>query len=151
MGIGRACSKDEADDRRPTTDDATTHPVVGGQWSVVRPIVLAAEFNIQRADPRELAAQMERTAAERKGKTPWGSSCGSVFKNPPRESAGRLIEAAGLKGTRVGGAEIAQKHANYIVNLGGASSADVLGLIEIARERVFKEFGIALELEVQII
>ena len=115
------------------------------------PIVLAAEFNIQRADARELAAQMERTAAERKGKTPWGSSCGSVFKNPPRESAGRLIEAAGLKGTRVGGAEIAQKHANYIVNLGGASSADVLGLVEIARERVFKEFGIALELEVQII
>jgi UDP-N-acetylmuramate dehydrogenase len=146
------------DDRRPTTDDSTT-PVVGGQWpalsgvegSVVRPIVLAAEFNIQRADPRELAEQMERTAAERKGKTPWGSSCGSVFKNPPRESAGRLIEAAGLRGARVGGAEIAQKHANYIVNLGGASSADMLGLIEIARERVFKEFGIELELEVQII
>jgi len=119
--------------------------------SFVSPIVLAAEFNIQRADPRELAAQMERTATERKGKTPVGSSCGSVFKNPPRESAGRLLEAAGLKGTRVGGAEIAQKHANYIVNLGGASSDDVLGLIEIARERVFKEFGIALELEVQII
>jgi UDP-N-acetylmuramate dehydrogenase len=138
------------DDRRPTTDDSR-NPVVGGQWSVVRPIVIAAEFNIQRADPRELAAQMERTAAERRGKTPWGSSCGSVFKNPPHESAGRLLEAAGLKGTRVGAAEIAQKHANYIVNLGGASSAEVLGLIEIARERVFKEFGIELELEVQII
>jgi UDP-N-acetylmuramate dehydrogenase len=119
--------------------------------SSFKPIVIAAEFTIQRADARELAAQMERTAAERKGKTPWGSSCGSVFKNPPRESAGRLIEAAGLKGTRVGAAEIAQKHANYIVNLGGASSADVLGLIEIVRERVFKEFGIQLELEVQII
>jgi UDP-N-acetylmuramate dehydrogenase len=133
------------DYRRRTIDDSPS--------IVHRPssIVLAAEFNIQRADPRELAAQMERTAAERKGKTPWGSSCGSVFKNPPRESAGRLIEAAGLKGERVGGAEIAQKHANYIVNLGGASSADVLGLIEIARERVFKEFGIELELEVQII
>jgi UDP-N-acetylmuramate dehydrogenase len=94
---------------------------------------------------------MERTAAERKSKTPWGSSCGSVFKNPPGESAGRLIEAAGLKGTRVGGAEIAQKHANYIVNLGGASSEHVLRLIEIARERVFKEFGIELELEVRIL
>lgn len=125
----------------------------GSQFSVLgsSPIVLAAEFNIQRADPRELAAQMQRTAAERKGKTPWGSSCGSVFKNPPRESAGRLLEVAGLKGTRVGDAEISQKHANYIVNLGGASSADVLGLVEIARERVFKEFGIALDLEVQII
>jgi UDP-N-acetylmuramate dehydrogenase len=114
-------------------------------------IVLAAEFKIYRADPRELARQMELTAAERKGKTPWGSSCGSVFKNPPRESAGRLIEAVGLKGTRVGGAEIAQKHANYIVNLGGASSADVLRLVEIARERVLKEFAVELELEVQII
>jgi UDP-N-acetylmuramate dehydrogenase len=119
--------------------------------SLVSPIVVAAEFNIQRADPRELAAQMERTAAERKGKTPLGSSCGSVFKNPQRESAGRLIEAAGLKGMRVGAAEIAQKHANYIVNLGGASSDDVLGLIEIVRERVHSEFGIDLELEVQII
>jgi UDP-N-acetylmuramate dehydrogenase len=136
------------------TTKATEHknnPIALRPSSAVGPIVLAAEFNIQRADSRDLAARMERTAAERKGKTPWGSSCGSVFKNPPRESAGRLLEAAGLKGTRVGSAEIAQKHANYIVNLGGASSADVLGLIEIARERVFKEFGIELELEVQII
>jgi len=140
-------------DERPTTK-ATEHrddTFVLRPSFFVGPIVVAAEFNIQRADPRDLAAQMERTAAERKGKTPWGSSCGSVFKNPPRESAGRLLEAAGLKGARVGGAEIAQKHANYIVNLGGASSADVLELIEIARERVFREFGIELELEVQII
>jgi UDP-N-acetylmuramate dehydrogenase len=117
----------------------------------VSPIVLAAEFKIYRADPRELAAQMERTAAERKRKTPVGSSCGSVFKNPAGQSAGQLIEAAGLKGTRVGGAEIAHKHANYIVNLGGARSDDVLRLVEIARERVLREFGAALELEVQII
>ena len=143
----------QTNDERPTTKDQSDHrdTFVLRPSSFVKPIVLAAEFNVQRADPRELAAQMEHTAAERKGKTPWGSSCGSVFKNPPRESAGRLIEAAGLKGTRVGGAEIAQKHANYIINLGGASSADVLGLIEIARERVFKEFGVELELEVQII
>jgi UDP-N-acetylmuramate dehydrogenase len=149
-GYRTSVLKATADSRRLTTEDSPA-PVVGGQWPVVSPIVLAAEFNIQRADARELAAQMERTAAERKRKTPWGSSCGSVFKNPPRESAGRLIEAAGLKGTRVGAAEIAQKHANYIVNLGGASSADVLGLIQIVRERVFKEFGITLDLEVQII
>ena len=140
-------------DQRPKTKDKHCHnaSLVLGPWSLVNPVVIAAEFKIQRADPRDLAVQMERTAAERKGKTPWGSSCGSVLKNPPCESAGRLIEAAGLKGARVGGAEIAQKHANYIVNLGGASSVDVLGLIEIARERVFKEFGIELELEVQII
>jgi UDP-N-acetylmuramate dehydrogenase len=140
------------DERRKTKDNASDGSTfVLRPWSSVGAIVLAAEFNVQRADPRELAAQMERTAAERKGKTPWGSSCGSVFKNPPGESAGRLIEAAGLKRTRVGGAEIAHKHANYIVNLGGASSDDVLRLIEIARERVAQEFGIALELEVQVI
>jgi len=150
-GYRTSVLKATTDDRRPTTKDSSSIAVVGGQSSVVGPIVIAGEFKIQRADPRELAAQMERTAAERKGKTPWGSSCGSVFKNPPRESAGRLLEAVGLKGTRVGAAEIAQKHANYIVNLGGASSADVLGLIEIARERVFKEFGITLELEVQVL
>src|SRR5262249_9216199 len=139
-------------DQRPKTKDheAVAKPFVLGLSSLV-PIVLAAEFNVHRADPRELAAQMERTAAERKAKTPWGSSCGSVFKNPPGESAGRLIEAAGLKGTRVGGAEIAHKHANYIVNLGGAGSDDVLRLIEIARERVCKEFGIELDLEVQVL
>ena len=115
------------------------------------PIVLAAEFALQRADRQTLAEQMERTAAERKSKTPWGSSCGSVFKNPPNTSAGRLIEATGLKGARIGQAEIAQKHANYIVNLGGASSDDILALIELARERVQREFGIELVLEVQIL
>ncbi|HEU5100068.1 MAG TPA: UDP-N-acetylmuramate dehydrogenase, partial [Roseiflexaceae bacterium] len=140
-------------DQRPKTKDqkSDVNPLVLGPWSLVGPIVLAAEFKVERVDPRELAAQMERTAAERKGKTPWGSSCGSVFKNPPGESAGRLLEAAGLKGMRVGGAEIAQKHANYIVNLGGARSEDVLRLIEIAREQVAKEFGVELELEVQVV
>ena len=151
-GYRTSVLKQTKDERRTTKEtECGDDQIVRRPSSSVGPIVLAAEFNIQRADPRELAAQMQRTAAERKGKTPWGSSCGSVFKNPPRESAGRLLEVAGLKGTRVGDAEISQKHANYIVNLGGASSADVLGLVEIARERVFKEFGIALDLEVQII
>lgn len=117
----------------------------------MRPIVLSAAFRLRREDPAILARQMERTAAERRGKTPWGASCGSVFKNPPGESAGRLIEAIGLKGTRIGNAEIAVKHANYIVNLGGASSNDVLRLIDLARERVLAEFGIQLELEVQLV
>ncbi|GAB4195531.1 MAG: UDP-N-acetylmuramate dehydrogenase [Roseiflexaceae bacterium] len=118
---------------------------------IARPIVLSAEFRLTAADPAELAARMEQTAQARRSKTPSGQSCGSVFKNPPGDSAGRLIEAAGLKGTRIGGAEIAAKHANYIVNLGGASSDDVLRLIEHARQRVAAEFGVTLELEVQIV
>ncbi len=116
-----------------------------------RPIVLTAEFALTQVDPSELAAKMEQTATARRSKTPSGQSCGSVFKNPPGDSSGRLIEAAGLKGTRIGAAEIAEKHANYIVNLGGATSADVLGLIDLARERVFKQFGVTLELEVQLV
>jgi len=128
---------------------STTEAEIG--LSAVKPIVVAAEFKIAYADTGELAERMRSIAAERKGKTPVGSSCGSVFKNPPGDSAGRLIEAAGLKGTRAGGAEISQKHANYIVNLGGAAGDDILRLIDIAREYVFKAFGIALELEVQIV
>jgi UDP-N-acetylmuramate dehydrogenase len=114
-------------------------------------IVLAATLRLQRADPQELAATMAHIAAERKRKTPWGSSCGSVFKNPPGESAGRLIEAVGLKGRRVGQAEISRRHANYIVNLGGAGSDDILTLIEIAQQTVARRFGIGLELEVQVL
>jgi UDP-N-acetylmuramate dehydrogenase len=125
--------------------------VVGRQSSAVAPIVVAAEFKLARADAGELAERMRSIATERKSKTPVGSSCGSVFKNPPGNSAGRLIEAAGFKGTRAGRAEISQKHANYIVNLGGATCDDVLRLIEGARERVAQEFGIELELEVQLV
>lgn len=140
-------------EQRPKTNDSHADElafVFRPSYSV-GPIVLAAEFDLRRADPRELAERMERTAAERRRKTPWGSSCGSVFKNPAGDSAGRLIEAAGMKGARVGAAEVAQKHANYIVNLGGASSDDVLRLAELVRERVLREFGARLELEVQVL
>lgn len=75
-------------------------------------------------------------------------SCGSVFKNPPGDFAGRLIEACGLKGTRVGGAQISDKHANFIVNTGGATAAEVLALIRAARDAVFARFGVDLEPEV---
>jgi len=78
-------------------------------------------------------------------------SCGSVFKNPPGVAAGRLVEAAGMRGARIGGAEISHRHANFIVNRGGATAADVLALIERARERVAKQFGIELETEVLIV
>lgn len=123
----------------------------GSQLAPAPPLILSAALRLTRGDPAELAETMRRIAAERKAKTPWGSSCGSVFKNPPGTSAGRLIEQAGLKGRRVGGAEISPKHANYIVNRGGASSDDILGLIEIARAEVLRQFGIELELEVRVL
>ncbi|NJN17166.1 MAG: UDP-N-acetylmuramate dehydrogenase [Oscillochloris sp.] len=113
------------------------------------PLILAAELRLARGDAAALTARVKQIAVERKGKTPWGSSCGSVFKNPPGDSSGRLIEAAGLKGRRVGAAEISGRHANYIVNLGGATSADILALIDLARNEVKRRFGVELELEVR--
>jgi UDP-N-acetylmuramate dehydrogenase len=115
------------------------------------PLILAASLQLRRGDPVELADTMERIAAQRKSKTPVGSTCGSVFKNPPGHSAGQLIERAGFKGARVGAAEISQHHANYIVNRGGASSDDILGLIAKARDAVRSQFSIDLELEVRVI
>jgi len=78
-------------------------------------------------------------------------SCGSVFRNPPGDAAGRLLEAAGLKGTRHGGAMISDKHANFIVNLGGATAQEAWWLVRHARDRVWAAFGVALEPEVHAV
>jgi UDP-N-acetylmuramate dehydrogenase len=78
-------------------------------------------------------------------------SCGSVFKRPPGDFAGRLIETAGLKGLSHGGAEVPQKHANFIVNRGGAKAQDVLAIIKKVKKRVHEEFGVFLEREVILI
>ena len=78
-------------------------------------------------------------------------SAGSIFKNPPGEYAGRLVERAGLKGTRIGNAMISAKHGNYIVNLGGARAADVLALVALAHERVRDAMGVDLELEIKVV
>jgi UDP-N-acetylmuramate dehydrogenase len=124
---------------------------MGMQVADVGPLVVGATLAVVQADPHQLAAIMANTAALRKGKTPQGSSCGSVFKNPPGESAGRLIEAAGLKGYRHGGAQVADKHANYIVNVGGATSADVRAVVAHIQQRVMEYCGVYLEPEVQIL
>jgi UDP-N-acetylmuramate dehydrogenase len=78
-------------------------------------------------------------------------SAGCIFKRPDDDYAGRLLEEAGAKGMRVGGAAVSRKHANFVVNLGGATAADVLKLIEAARERVYEKFGVTLEPEVCIV
>ncbi|MBI2014868.1 MAG: UDP-N-acetylmuramate dehydrogenase [Candidatus Rokubacteria bacterium] len=79
------------------------------------------------------------------------ASVGCVWKNPPNDVAARLIEKCGLKGKRLNGAEISSKHANFIVNRGGATAADILALMDLARERVQAHFGVALEPEIRII
>jgi UDP-N-acetylmuramate dehydrogenase len=115
------------------------------------PLILAGAFKLTRDDPAALAVRTAAIAAARKSKTPSGSSCGSVFKNPPGDSAGRLIEAAGLKGQRVGAAVISPLHANYIVNSGGATASEILKLAATAQAAVRDRFGIELELEVRVI
>lgn len=116
-------------------------------------IILSSEFALVRGEPSEIKQRMQQIAAERKKKTPIGHSCGSVFKNPATSPhpAGMLIDQAGLKGTRIGGAEISPLHANYIVNLGNATSDDVLRLIDLAQTRVLQTFGVELELEIQVV
>ncbi len=117
----------------------------------IGPIVLAATVQLVRDDPARLSAQMAQTAVLRRSKTPQGSSCGSVFKNPPNDSAGRIIEAAGLKGYAYGGAVVAEKHANYIVNRGGATSADIRTIVAHVQSVVYRASGVVLEPEVQLL
>ncbi len=114
-------------------------------------VVLEAHFALQRGDRGALEAQVADMAARRKASQPPGATCGSVFKNPRGDYAGRLIEAAGLKGARRGNAQISPVHANFVVNHGGATAGDIRDLIELARQKVHAEAGIALELEIQMI
>lgn len=115
-------------------------------------VVVAAEFGLQEESVEAVTERMKGYAARRRSTQPLGvPSSGSVFKNPPGDYAGRLIEAAGLKGARIGGAEISQVHGNFIVNLGGARASDVKGLIDLARRAVRDQFGIELELEVELV
>jgi UDP-N-acetylmuramate dehydrogenase len=114
-------------------------------------IVLAAEFALTPGQPIELQAKVEAFTAQRKRTQPPGASLGSMFKNPPGDYAGRLIEAAGMKGKRLGNVEISNLHANFFVNLGKARASDVLALIHMAHETVKAKFGVDLELEVELV
>ncbi len=112
-------------------------------------IVLQAELCFERASPLEIEDRIARFTEQRKRTQPSGASLGSMFKNPPGDHAGRLIEAAGLKGWQIGGARISEQHANFFLNTGHACAADFVALIELARERVWAKFGIEMELEIQ--
>jgi UDP-N-acetylmuramate dehydrogenase len=114
-------------------------------------IILSAEFALKHGEPGELQAKIEAFVSHRKRTQPPGASMGSMFKNPPGDYAGRLIEAAGLKGTRVGNAEISHLHANFFVNHGECRAADVFALIHLAHDAVKNQFGVDLQLEVELV
>jgi UDP-N-acetylmuramate dehydrogenase len=115
-------------------------------------VIVSALLRIERGTPDAVRAEVDALLARRGQTQPLSvPSCGSVFKNPPGDYAGRLIEAAGLKGHRVGGAQISPVHANFIANTGGATASDVMALIDLARERVQAHSGTRLEQEVRIL
>ena len=113
-------------------------------------LVLTATFRLTPADPATMAARLAEIRLWRREHQPLGrASAGSVFRNPPGDSAGRLIDECGLRGTRLGGAAISEKHANFIVNEGRATAAEIRLLAEQARAAVAERFGIKLVYEVQ--
>ncbi len=108
-------------------------------------VVLSARLDLEPGDPAEINRRLERFASSRKQNQPTDlPSCGSVFLKPPGDFAGRLIDRAGLKGLRVGDVEVSRKHANFFVNLGRATAADVLQLVEQVEAGVEQRFGIRL-------
>lgn len=113
-------------------------------------IVIRSTFSLTPADGDAVTAKMKEYAAARREKQPLElPSAGSAFKRPENNFAGKLIEEAGLKGAHVGGAFVSEKHAGFIVNKGGASAADVLKLMELVRDTVYRRTGIALEAEIK--
>ena len=114
-------------------------------------IVLKAELQMVVAPVDEVETTMNDFNTRRKTSQPPGATLGSMFKNPPDDYAGRLIEAAGLKGHRRGEAQISPVHANFFVNLGHARADDVIALIKLAQAEVVAKFGVTLELEIEIV
>ncbi|MEO0231978.1 MAG: UDP-N-acetylmuramate dehydrogenase [candidate division WOR-3 bacterium] len=115
-------------------------------------IIIEAEFELEMKDKKEIKEAKRRVIFMRKEKQPIDKkTAGCIFKNPPGNFAGKLIEEAGCKGKRIGDAMVSLKHANFIENMGNAKFEDVKNLIEYIKERVYKKFGINLEEEVIII
>jgi UDP-N-acetylmuramate dehydrogenase len=115
-------------------------------------VIVKAGFHCIPENPDVVAERVRHYLELRKKSQPLEyPSGGSVFKNPPKDYAGRLIERAGLKGFRIGGAMISGKHANFIVNTGGATAGDVLALMELARKKVKEETGVDLEPEIRVV
>ena len=117
----------------------------------IKAVVLSAELSLKIATKEEVTVKIEQFSERRKSTQPPGASMGSMFKNPEGDYAGRLIEAAGLKGTRIGNAEISPVHGNFFVNHGQTKASDIRALIELTQKTVADKFGVKLELEVELV
>ena len=114
-------------------------------------VVLSATFHLRQSTPEAVKARISAISEKRQGSQPQGASLGSMFKNPPGDYSGRLIEEAGLKGSREGDAEISLVHGNFFLNQGNATAEEIAALIKRVRETVKEKFGVELELEIQFI
>ncbi len=114
-------------------------------------VILSALMRLAYASKEDVQSKMAQFVDYRHRTQPPGASMGSMFKNPKGDYAGRLIEAADLKGTRIGDAQISDKHANFFINLDKASASDVFALIKLAQRRVFDKFGVRLDLEIELV
>ena len=117
----------------------------------VKAVVLAAELSLRNATKEEVAAKISEFSERRRTTQPPGASMGSMFKNPQGDAAGRLIEAAGLKGTRIVTAEVSPIHGNFFINHGQTKASDIRALIELVQEKVREHSGVELELEVELV
>ena len=116
-----------------------------------RSVVLEAVLQLERGDAEERAVRAAHVAEQRRLRTPRGSCAGSVFKRTPQYPAGFLIEQAGLKGRRIGGAVVSEKHANFLLNTDRATAADMHALITLVQDEVWSAFGQRLEPEIEYI
>jgi UDP-N-acetylmuramate dehydrogenase len=115
-------------------------------------LILQARMRLRPGDPKAIQARMEELMERRRSKQPleWPSA-GSTFKRPQGHFAAALIDQCGLKGLRLGGAQVSEKHAGFVINTGGATCADILALMELVRQRVFEQTGVRLEPEVRLL
>ena len=111
-------------------------------------VVLSVDLRVYEGDAVQLKTRIKEFDSQRRGAQPPGRNCGSIFKNPPDMSAWQYVDAVGLRGHRVGNAQYSELHSNFILNLGGATAADVTALIRVAQERVRDDFGVELQPEV---
>jgi UDP-N-acetylmuramate dehydrogenase len=117
----------------------------------LRAIVLSAELALKNSTKEEVTVKIQQFSAHRKATQPPGASMGSMFKNPPGDYAGRLIESAGLKGARIGNAEISPLHGNFFINHANTKAADIRALIQLVQKTVKEKQDVELELEIEVI
>lgn len=117
----------------------------------IKAIVLSADLGLKNSTKEDVTVKIQQFGAHRKATQPPGASMGSMFKNPYGDYAGKLIEAAGLKGTRIGNAEVSPLHGNFFINHGATRAQDIRALIQLVQKTVKEKQGVELELEIEFV